>query len=53
MAVVRCLIMGNRCAVLKSTDDADASTDHSRLVINGTVYAPTAAADLPMSRVSS
>ncbi|MEU5970826.1 MULTISPECIES: hypothetical protein [Streptomyces] len=39
--------------MLKSTDDADTSTDHSRLVINDTVYAPTAAVDLPMSRVSS
>ncbi|WP_030767700.1 MULTISPECIES: hypothetical protein [unclassified Streptomyces] len=48
-----CLTEGTRCAVLKSTDDADTATAHSRLVINGTVYVPTAAVDLSMSRVSS
>ncbi|MGW2479864.1 hypothetical protein ACWCWQ_08585 [Streptomyces sp. NPDC001571] len=48
-----CLTAGSRCAVLKSTDDADTSTEHSRLVINGTVYAPTAAVDLSMSQVGS
>ncbi|MFZ3467948.1 hypothetical protein ACODT3_37615 [Streptomyces sp. 4.24] len=39
--------------MLKSTDDADTATRHSRLVINGTVYAPTAAVDLSMSQVSA
>ncbi|MFD4866972.1 hypothetical protein [Streptomyces sp. NPDC058412] len=48
-----CLTEGSRCAVLKSTDDADTATDHSRLVINGTVYAPTAAVDLSMRQVGS
>ncbi|MFJ8159441.1 hypothetical protein ACIRBY_00770 [Streptomyces sp. NPDC096136] len=48
-----CLTEGNRCAVLKSTDAADTTTAHTRLVINGTVYAPTAAVDLSMSQVSS
>ncbi|MFD4372355.1 hypothetical protein [Streptomyces sp. NPDC058486] len=48
-----CLTTGSRCAVLKSTDDADTTTHHTRLVINGTVYAPTAAVDLSMSRVRS
>ncbi|MFG3365621.1 hypothetical protein ACIPWY_19015 [Streptomyces sp. NPDC090032] len=52
-ALSGCLTVGSRCAVLKSTDDADTTTDHSRLVINGTVYAPTAAVDLSMSQVSS
>lgn len=52
-ALSGCLTEGNRCAVLKSTDDADTATRRSRLVINGTVYAPTAAVDLSMSQVSS
>ncbi|MEU6477356.1 hypothetical protein ABZ858_10770 [Streptomyces sp. NPDC047017] len=52
-ALSGCLTAGSRCAVLKSTDDADTATDHSRLVINGTVYAPTAAVDLSMSQVST
>ncbi|MFJ1864375.1 hypothetical protein ACIOD1_07080 [Streptomyces sp. NPDC088097] len=52
-ALSGCLTTGSRCAVLKSTDDADTATAHSRLVINGTVYAPTAAVDLSMSRVGS
>ncbi|MFF3171549.1 hypothetical protein ACFVQ0_02935 [Streptomyces sp. NPDC057900] len=52
-ALSGCSTTGTRCAVLKSTDDADTATDHSRLVINGTVYAPTAAVDLSMSRVGS
>ncbi|MFJ7960288.1 hypothetical protein ACIQ62_28765 [Streptomyces sp. NPDC096319] len=52
-ALSGCLTAGNRCAVLKSTDDADTATDHSRLVINGTVYAPTAAVDLSMGQVGS
>ncbi|MFE2168059.1 hypothetical protein ACFXB3_23815 [Streptomyces sp. NPDC059447] len=52
-ALSGCLITGKGCAVLKSTDDADKGTDHSRLVINGTVYAPTAAVDLSMKQVSS
>ncbi|MEV6580408.1 hypothetical protein AB0M92_19835 [Streptomyces sp. NPDC051582] len=52
-ALSGCLTEGNRCAVLKSTDDADTATAHSRLVINGTVYAPTAAVDLSMSQVGS
>ncbi|MFF3020443.1 hypothetical protein [Streptomyces sp. NPDC057939] len=46
-----CLTAGNRCPVLKSTADADTATEHSRLVINGTVYSPTAAVDLSMSQV--
>ncbi|MFJ8013467.1 hypothetical protein [Streptomyces sp. NPDC096339] len=48
-----CLTEGNRCAVLKSTADADTNTAHSRLVINGTVYAPTGAVDLSMKQVGS
>ncbi|MGW4699695.1 hypothetical protein [Streptomyces sp. NPDC004285] len=52
-ALSGCLTSGDGCAVLKSTDDADTATDHSRLVINGTVYAPTAAVDLSMSQVRS
>lgn len=48
-----CLTAGDGCAVLKSTDDADTTTRHSRLLINGTVYAPTAAVDLSMSQVGS
>ncbi|MFJ3642888.1 hypothetical protein ACIPRD_24425 [Streptomyces sp. NPDC090108] len=48
-----CLTTDAGCAVLKSTDDADTATQHSRLVINGTVYAPTAAVDLSMSQVGS
>ncbi|WP_030727917.1 hypothetical protein [Streptomyces sp. NRRL S-237] len=52
-ALSGCLTTGIRCAVLKSTDDADTTTRHSRLVINGTVYAPTAAVDLSMSQVRS
>ncbi|MFG2518218.1 hypothetical protein [Streptomyces sp. NPDC048527] len=52
-ALSGCLTAGSRCAVLKSTDDADTTAVHSRLVINGTVYAPTAAVDLSMSQVSS
>ncbi|MFG2972164.1 hypothetical protein ACGFYY_04030 [Streptomyces sp. NPDC048331] len=48
-----CLTKGSGCAVLKSTDGADTGTRHSRLIINGTVYAPTAAVDLSMSQVSS
>ncbi|MFJ3728261.1 hypothetical protein ACIPYQ_37620 [Streptomyces sp. NPDC090045] len=52
-ALSGCLTADSRCAVLKSTDDADTTTHHSRLVINGTVYAPIAAVDLSMSRVSS
>ncbi|MFJ3908924.1 hypothetical protein [Streptomyces vinaceus] len=48
-----CPTADGRCAVLKSTDDADTATEHSRLVINGTVYAPTAAVDLSMSQVGS
>lgn len=52
-ALSGCLTSGSGCAVLKSTDGADKGTDHSRLVINGTVYAPTAAVDLSMSQVGS
>ncbi|GAA2663731.1 hypothetical protein [Streptomyces lunalinharesii] len=52
-ALSGCLTAGRSCAVLKSTDDADTTTAHSRLVVNGTVYAPTAAVDLSMSQVSS
>ncbi|MFD7081822.1 hypothetical protein [Streptomyces sp. NPDC059918] len=52
-ALSGCLTEGNRCAVLKSADDADTATAHSRLVVNGTVYAPTAAVDLSMSQVGS
>ncbi|MFE9120105.1 hypothetical protein [Streptomyces sp. NPDC007172] len=52
-ALSGCLTTGSRCAVLKSTDDADTTTEHSRLVVNGTVYAPTAAVDLSMSQVGS
>ncbi|MEU9701596.1 hypothetical protein [Streptomyces sp. NPDC047981] len=52
-ALSGCLTAGGGCAVLKSTDKADTATHRSRLVINGTVYAPTAAVDLSMSRVSS
>ncbi|MFI5828523.1 hypothetical protein ACIA6C_14870 [Streptomyces sp. NPDC051578] len=48
-----CPTEGSSCAVLKSTADADTTTDHSRLLINGTVYAPTAAVDLSMSQVGS
>ncbi|MGV9266168.1 hypothetical protein ACWDRR_16070 [Kitasatospora sp. NPDC003701] len=48
-----CLTTGSRCAVLKSTDDADTATEHSRLVINGTVYTPTGAVDLSMGQVGS
>ncbi|MGW4649829.1 hypothetical protein [Kitasatospora sp. NPDC004289] len=48
-----CLTAGGGCAVLKSTSDADTATEHSRLVINGTVYAPTAAVDLSMRQVTS
>ncbi|MFD4937556.1 hypothetical protein [Streptomyces virginiae] len=52
-ALSGCLTTGSGCAVLKSTDDADTTTRHSRLVVNGTVYAPTAAVDLAMSQVRS
>ncbi|MFF0215339.1 hypothetical protein [Streptomyces vinaceus] len=52
-ALSGCPTADGRCAVLKSTDDADTATEHSRLVINGTVYAPTAAVDLSMSQVGS
>ncbi|MFB6516461.1 hypothetical protein [Streptomyces sp. NPDC056401] len=52
-ALSGCLTTGSDCAVLKSTDDADTATQHSRLVINGTVYAPTGAVDLSMSQVGS
>ncbi|MFD8634540.1 hypothetical protein [Streptomyces sp. NPDC059533] len=52
-ALSGCLTTGHGCAVLKSTADADKGTDHSRLVINGTVYAPTAAVDLSMKQVGS
>ncbi|WP_449485350.1 hypothetical protein [Streptomyces avidinii] len=52
-ALSGCLTAGSRCPVLKSTDGADTATDRSRLVINGTVYAPTAAVDLSMSQVGS
>ncbi|WP_405774139.1 hypothetical protein [Streptomyces sp. NBC_00859] len=52
-ALSGCLTAGSRCAVLKSTDGADTTTEHSRLVLNGTVYAPTAAVDLSMSQVGS
>ncbi|MFC4332558.1 hypothetical protein ACFPC0_33295 [Streptomyces andamanensis] len=52
-ALSGCLTTGSRCAVLKSTDDAYTATEHSRLVVNGTVYAPTAAVDLSMSQVTS
>lgn len=52
-ALSGCVTASSGCAVLKSADDADTTTDHSRLVINGTVYAPTAAVDLSMSQVSS
>ncbi|MEU3838681.1 hypothetical protein AB0E88_01375 [Streptomyces sp. NPDC028635] len=52
-ALSGCLTAGSRCAVLKSTDDADTATDRSRLVVNGTVYAPTAAVDLSMSQVAT
>ncbi|MFD8141893.1 hypothetical protein [Streptomyces sp. NPDC059708] len=48
-----CLTTGDRCPVLKSTDTADTAADHSRLVVNGTVYAPSAAVDLSMSQVAS
>ncbi|MFE2728718.1 hypothetical protein [Kitasatospora sp. NPDC059327] len=52
-ALSGCLTAGDRCAVLKSTADADTATDHSRLLINGTVYAPTGAVDLSMNQVGS
>ncbi|MFF9066268.1 hypothetical protein ACF09E_13020 [Streptomyces sp. NPDC014891] len=52
-ALSGCLTTGGDCPVLKSTDDADTTTRHSRLVVNGTVYAPTGAVDLSMSRVAS
>ncbi|MFD7032538.1 hypothetical protein ACFWAR_31400 [Streptomyces sp. NPDC059917] len=52
-ALSGCLTESGGCAVLKSTDDADTATRHSRLVVNGTVYAPTAAVDLSMSQVSA
>ncbi|MFQ6144209.1 hypothetical protein ACLMNJ_14170 [Streptomyces seoulensis] len=52
-ALSGCLTAVSGCAVLKSTDDADTTADHSRLVINGTVYAPTGAVDLSMSQVGS
>ncbi|MFG2621189.1 hypothetical protein ACGFXC_26590 [Streptomyces sp. NPDC048507] len=52
-ALSGCVTTGSRCAVLKSTDGADSATDRSRLLINGTVYAPTGAVDLSMSRVGS
>ncbi|MEU2451128.1 hypothetical protein ABZ605_13805 [Streptomyces sp. NPDC012765] len=52
-ALSGCLSAGSRCAVLKSTDDADTGTRHTRLVVNGTVYTPTAAVDLSMSQVGS
>ncbi|MEV7829681.1 hypothetical protein AB0P12_03525 [Streptomyces subrutilus] len=52
-ALSGCLTEGGRCAVLTSTDDADTPTERSRLVINGTVYAPTAAVDLSMTGVGS
>ncbi|MEU6311466.1 hypothetical protein [Streptomyces sp. NPDC047014] len=48
-----CLTAGSGCAVIKSTADADTAGAQSRLLIHGTVYAPTAAVDLSMSRVGS
>ncbi|MGW4746064.1 hypothetical protein ACWEPR_14815 [Streptomyces sp. NPDC004290] len=48
-----CLTSGRGCAVLKSTADADTANDHSRLLVNGTVYAPTGAVDLSMRQVRS
>ncbi|MGW1635288.1 hypothetical protein [Streptomyces lavendulae] len=52
-ALSGCPTADGGCAVLKSTDGGDTATDHSRLLINGTVYAPTAAVDLSMSQVGS
>ncbi|MCX5384163.1 hypothetical protein [Streptomyces sp. NBC_00083] len=52
-ALSGCLTAGSDCAVLKSTDTADTATEHSRLVIDGTVYAPTGAVDLSMRQVGS
>ncbi|MGW2304566.1 hypothetical protein [Streptomyces sp. NPDC001809] len=52
-ALSGCLTTGGDCPVLRSTDDADTRTRQSRLVVNGTVYAPTGAVDLSMSRVGS
>ncbi|MEW2134831.1 hypothetical protein [Streptomyces sp. NPDC005435] len=52
-ALSGCSTEGSGCAVLESNDDADTATEHSRLVVNGTVYAPTAAVDLSMSQVGS
>ncbi|MEV7169150.1 hypothetical protein AB0O18_05600 [Streptomyces sp. NPDC093224] len=52
-ALSGCLTTGTRCAVLQSTDDADTASAQSRLLVNGTVYAPTGAVDLSMSRVGS
>ncbi|MEV7413847.1 hypothetical protein [Streptomyces sp. NPDC089919] len=48
-----CLTADRPCPLLKSTDGADTATGHSRLLVNGTVYAPTGAVDLSMSRVDS
>ncbi|MGW5398759.1 hypothetical protein [Streptomyces sp. NPDC003952] len=52
-ALSGCLTEGGGCPVLKSADAADTATAHSRLLINGTVYAPTAAVELSMSQVAS
>ncbi|MGV9340195.1 hypothetical protein [Streptomyces sp. NPDC003688] len=52
-ALSGCLTTVSGCAVLKSTADADTATEHSRLVVNGTVYVPTAAVDLSMSQVGA
>ncbi|MFJ3877665.1 hypothetical protein ACIPW5_09430 [Streptomyces sp. NPDC090077] len=52
-ALSGCLTTGGGCPVLKSTDGADTATDHSRLLVNGTVYAPTGAVDLSMGGVRS
>ncbi|MYS08270.1 hypothetical protein GTW71_17935 [Streptomyces sp. SID6041] len=52
-ALSGCLTTGGDCPVLRSTDDADTSTRQSRLLVNGTIYAPTGAVDLSMSRVGS
>ncbi|MEU8775429.1 hypothetical protein [Streptomyces sp. NPDC048606] len=52
-ALSGCPASGDGCPVLKSTDDADTAGARSRLVVNGTVYAPTAAVDLSMSGVDS
>ncbi|MFJ8043962.1 hypothetical protein ACIRBX_26020 [Kitasatospora sp. NPDC096147] len=47
-----CLTTGTACPLLRSTADADTATAHSRLVVNGTVHAPTAAIDLAMRQVT-